>query len=193
MNAFEIIPPRKGKIVPGSSNSRIVLLDMPGYGKASRTEWGVEILKYLRQRRQLRRTFLLIDSLHGPKDLDRDLLLLLREAAIPHQVIVSKADRVLVKKKSQSPRTLEERGVDPARLADLQARLQALKAEVQPDYGPGALGEILAFSSETIVDRKSKKKTPLGISAVRWAILTATGFDGSVDLSATQAQVEEGA
>ena len=153
---------------------------MPGYGKASRTEWGVEILKYLRQRRQLRRTFLLIDSLHGPKDLDRDLLLLLREAAIPHQVIVSKADRVLVKKKSQSPRTLEERGVDPARLADLQARLQALS-------------EILAFSSETIVDRKSKKKTPLGISAVRWAILTATGFDGSVDLSATQAQVEEGA
>ncbi|KAL1975010.1 hypothetical protein VTN31DRAFT_5214 [Thermomyces dupontii] len=190
MNAFEIIPPRKGKVISRSSSSRIVLLDMPGYGKASRTEWGVEILKYLRQRRQLRRTFLLIDSLHGPKDLDRDLLLLLREAAIPHQVIVSKADRVLVKNRSQSPRTLEDRGVDPARLADLQTRLHALRAEVQPNYGPGALGEILACSAETVVDRKSKKKTPLGISAIRWAILTATGFDGSLDLFAARVQEE---
>lgn len=33
-------------------HSRIVLLDMPGYGKASRAQWGLEIMKYLQRRKQ---------------------------------------------------------------------------------------------------------------------------------------------
>jgi GTP-binding protein len=45
MNAFGIGGTKGGE-------SKIVLLDMPGYGKGSRTEWGVEILKYLQGRRQ---------------------------------------------------------------------------------------------------------------------------------------------
>lgn len=45
MNAFGIGGTKGGE-------SKIVLLDMPGYGKASRTEWGVEIMKYLQGRRQ---------------------------------------------------------------------------------------------------------------------------------------------
>lgn len=45
MNAFGIGGTKGGE-------SKIVLLDMPGYGKASRAEWGTEIMKYLRGRKQ---------------------------------------------------------------------------------------------------------------------------------------------
>lgn len=45
MNAFGIGGTKCGE-------SKVVLLDMPGYGKASRAEWGVEIMKYLQGRRQ---------------------------------------------------------------------------------------------------------------------------------------------
>lgn len=45
MNAFGIGGTKGGE-------SKIVLLDMPGYGKASRREWGVEIMKYLQKRKQ---------------------------------------------------------------------------------------------------------------------------------------------
>lgn len=45
MNAFGIGGTKGGE-------SKIVLLDMPGYGKASRAEWGAEILKYLQGRKQ---------------------------------------------------------------------------------------------------------------------------------------------
>lgn len=45
MNAFGIGGTKGGE-------NKVVLLDMPGYGKASRTEWGMEIMKYLQGRRQ---------------------------------------------------------------------------------------------------------------------------------------------
>lgn len=45
MNAFGIGGTKGGE-------NKIVLLDMPGYGKGSRTGWGVEIMKYLQGRRQ---------------------------------------------------------------------------------------------------------------------------------------------
>lgn len=45
MNAFGIGGTKGGE-------SKVVLLDMPGYGKASRAEWGMEIMKYLQGRKQ---------------------------------------------------------------------------------------------------------------------------------------------
>lgn len=45
MNAFGIGGTKGGE-------SKVVLLDMPGYGKASRSEWGAEIMKYLQGRKQ---------------------------------------------------------------------------------------------------------------------------------------------
>ena len=45
MNAFGIGGTKGGE-------SKVVLLDMPGYGKASRAEWGEEIMKYLQGRKQ---------------------------------------------------------------------------------------------------------------------------------------------
>lgn len=45
MNAFGIGGTKGGE-------HKVVLLDMPGYGKASRAEWGLEIMKYLQGRKQ---------------------------------------------------------------------------------------------------------------------------------------------
>lgn len=46
MNAFGIGGTKGGE-------HKVVLLDMPGYGRASRQEWGMEIMKYLQGRKQL--------------------------------------------------------------------------------------------------------------------------------------------
>ncbi|KAE8154794.1 P-loop containing nucleoside triphosphate hydrolase protein [Aspergillus avenaceus] len=169
MNAFGIGGTKGGE-------SKIVLLDMPGYGKASRTEWGVEIMKYLQGRRQLRRAFLLIDGLHGLKKTDVDILKMFRQYAIPHQLIISKVDKVLAKKKSKV-----KSGASAASVATLKTMLQRLRPVIQPDgrvEGPGALGEIVTCSAETPVSPGNA----LGISAVRWAILSAAGFDGNLNV-----------
>ncbi|PTU18110.1 hypothetical protein P175DRAFT_0444141 [Aspergillus ochraceoroseus IBT 24754] len=168
MNAFGIGGTKGGE-------SKIVLLDMPGYGKASRAEWGVEIMKYLQGRKQLRRAFVLIDSHHGIKKKDEDILMLFRRYAIPHQIILSKVDKVLVKNRSQM-----KSGASVAGAAALQRMLEGLRPIIQPDgrtEGPGALGEILTCSSETSIGQGQF----LGISAIRWAIISAAGFDGNVE------------
>ncbi|KAL4985485.1 P-loop containing nucleoside triphosphate hydrolase protein [Aspergillus falconensis] len=171
MNAFGIGGTKGGE-------SKIVLLDMPGYGKASRTEWGMEIMKYLQGRKQLRRAFLLIDSEHGIKPTDAAILSLFRKYAIPHQIILSKVDKLLVKKKSK-PTSVPS----AAKLAALRATLEELRPVVQPDArtarieGPGALGELLTCSADTPIGEGRF----LGVSAVRWAIVSAAGLDGTVE------------
>lgn len=78
----------------GDTSMKIAVLDMPGYGHASRGDWGQEIITYLRRRKQLKRVFVLLDALHGVKDSDLRILDLLRKQAISHQVIASKCDRL---------------------------------------------------------------------------------------------------
>ncbi|KAL5337910.1 P-loop containing nucleoside triphosphate hydrolase protein [Aspergillus crustosus] len=171
MNAFGIGGKKGGE-------SKIVLLDMPGYGKASRTEWGAEILKYLQGRKQLRRTFLLIDSEHGLKQSDRTILTLLRHNAIPHQILFSKVDKLLVKNTAKATSV-----PSAASLAALQKKLKYLRPKIQPDgrtEGPGALGELLTCSAETSIGDQRF----LGIGAIRWAILSAAGLDGGVEAMA---------
>ncbi|KAJ5570598.1 GTP-binding protein EngB [Penicillium hispanicum] len=169
MNAFGIGGSKGGE-------SKVVLLDMPGYGKASRAEWGMEILKYLQGRRQLRRAFVLIDCEHGIKQNDADILSLFRRYAIPHQIILSKVDKVLAKKKKQV-----KTGASAAGVQRLQGLLHGLRPAVQPDprisEGPGALGELLTCSAEVSVG----PGRVLGINTVRWAILSAAGIDGSLE------------
>ncbi|GLI75842.1 hypothetical protein PoHVEF18_004108 [Penicillium ochrochloron] len=169
MNAFGIGGTKGGE-------HKVVLLDMPGYGKASRAEWGMEIMKYLQGRKQLRRAFILIDSEHGIKQNDADILGLFRRYAIPHQIILSKVDKILAKNKKQIKTGASAIGIQ--RLQDL---LHKLKPKVQPDPsvgdGPGALGEILTCSADTPIG----PGRVLGVDAVRWAILSAAGIDGSLE------------
>jgi len=77
----------------------LYMVDMPGYGyaKVSKTErggWDRLIKSYLKGRPTLRCVFILIDSRHGLKDSDHDLMKMLDEAAVAYRVILTKADKL---------------------------------------------------------------------------------------------------
>jgi len=153
----------------GEMETRLAVLDMPGYGFKSRDDWGKEIVTYLRRRKQLRRAFVLIDALHGIKSADERMIDLLRETGISYQIIVSKADRLL------------DAGQGAAN-ARLQAFFELLRSQiVQPIGGTGVagLGEILAVG-QLGEEKKSaaiKESHMLGIEGVRWAVLVAAGLE----------------
>ena len=75
------------------------LVDLPGYGFANAPVKVVEawqrLLKaYLAGRANLRRAFVLIDSRHGIKQVDEEILALLDASAVPFQVVMTKTDKV---------------------------------------------------------------------------------------------------
>ena len=110
---------------------------------------------------------MLVDALHGLKRSDIELLSLFRQNAVSHQVILSKADRILFGSHRPSVTRIERNSPELSRIC------QQLRGEIQPGHGDGpeALGEILAFSAEVKLEGKE-----LGIDNVRWAVLAATGL-----------------
>ena len=75
------------------------LVDMPGYGFAKAPkdvvkQWRYLINDYLRGRAVLKRTLVLIDSRHGVKDVDRDVLAMLDVAAVSYRIVLTKADKI---------------------------------------------------------------------------------------------------
>lgn len=119
---------------------------------------------------RLRMAFLLIDAMHGIKRSDGQLLAMFRENAIPHQIILSKVDRVLFRGSRRPSEDALERN-----LSDLRKTVEKARGMVQPEIrdGPPALGEILTCSAEKSVGQGKK----LGISSIRWAVLSATGLE----------------
>lgn len=163
MNAFAVGDPED------NGKNRLVVLDMPGYGKGGRAEWGTQILKYLEKRKELKRAFLLIDAEHGIKESDRQIVDLFKEHAVPYQVVLSKVDRVLFDgKRNPSPAVLEKR------LLALQGKMEDVREVVQPDSEEdgGAVGEVIACSSERWVEGKR-----MGIDELRFAMLHAAGLE----------------
>jgi len=78
---------------------RLMLVDLPGYGyaKVSKTQvaaWTKTLKAFLRGRTTLRRACLLVDSRHGLKDLDREMMDMLDEAAVVYQVVLTKIDKL---------------------------------------------------------------------------------------------------
>lgn len=77
----------------------LYLVDMPGYGYAKAPKekvatWTALIRAYLSGRPTLRRVFLLIDSRHGIKPPDREIMEMLDATAVPYQVILTKGDKI---------------------------------------------------------------------------------------------------
>ena len=75
------------------------LVDMPGYGYAKAPKdvvrkWRFLVNDYLRGRAVLKRTLELIDSRHGIKDVDRDIMQMLDDAAVSYRIVMTKADKV---------------------------------------------------------------------------------------------------
>ncbi|SCW55670.1 GTP-binding protein [Sphingobium faniae] len=78
---------------------RFRLVDMPGYGYARAPKdmvrkWRFLVNDYLRGRAKLKRTLVLIDSRHGVKDVDADMLDMLDAAAVSYRIVLTKADKV---------------------------------------------------------------------------------------------------
>jgi GTP-binding protein len=78
---------------------RIRLVDMPGYGFAEAPRdlvkrWRRLVNDYLRGRPVLKRALVLVDSRHGLKDVDRDVMNMLDEAAVSYHLVLTKADKV---------------------------------------------------------------------------------------------------
>ncbi len=75
------------------------LVDLPGYGFANApvavvAKWQKLLKAYLAGRQTLRRAFVLIDSRHGIKKVDEEILALLDTSAVTFQVVLTKADKV---------------------------------------------------------------------------------------------------
>ncbi len=75
------------------------LVDMPGYGYAKAPikvveQWKRLVRDYLRGRAVLKRTLVLIDSRHGVKDVDREMMKLLDESAVGYRLVLTKADKI---------------------------------------------------------------------------------------------------
>ncbi|WP_434733404.1 ribosome biogenesis GTP-binding protein YihA/YsxC [Rhizobium sp. YTUHZ044] len=75
------------------------IVDMPGYGYAQAPKeqvdkWTKLVFEYLRGRATLKRVYVLIDSRHGIKKNDDDVLDLLDKAAVSYQVVLTKTDKI---------------------------------------------------------------------------------------------------
>lgn len=78
---------------------KLFLVDLPGYGFAKAPEnlvkqWQKMIFAYLQGRVNLKRVFLLIDSRHGIKKVDREIMEMLDKATVTYQIILTKSDKI---------------------------------------------------------------------------------------------------
>ncbi|QWC56554.1 YihA family ribosome biogenesis GTP-binding protein [Erythrobacter sp. 3-20A1M] len=88
LNFFEVGDPTKFRLV-----------DMPGYGFAKAPvavveKWRQLVRTFLRGRQVLHRTLVLVDSRHGLKDVDREMMTMLDETAVGYRVVLTKADKI---------------------------------------------------------------------------------------------------
>ena len=83
----------------GTDLPPMALVDMPGYGyaqapKAQVDAWTKLVFEYLRGRATLKRVYVLIDSRHGLKSNDDEVLSLLDKAAVSYQIVLTKTDKI---------------------------------------------------------------------------------------------------
>jgi GTP-binding protein len=111
---------------------RLRLVDMPGYGFAKAPKdvarrWRYLVNDYQRGRQVLKRALVLVDSRHGIKDIDREIMKMLDDAAVSYRLVLTKADKI--------------------KASDLQAVQIATEEEARKR--PAAHPDVIATSSET--------------------------------------------
>jgi GTP-binding protein len=75
------------------------LVDMPGYGFAEAPKdlvrrWRHLMNDYLRGRSVLKRALVLVDSRHGLKEVDREMMRMLDDSAVNYHLVLTKGDKV---------------------------------------------------------------------------------------------------
>jgi GTP-binding protein len=111
---------------------RLTLVDMPGYGyaaagKAKVAAWSQLVRDYLQTRVNLARVYVLVDARHGLKSGDEGVLDALGQAAVSHQIVLTKCDQ--------------------AGAAALAQRGDAVKAAIAKR--PAAFPDLIATSART--------------------------------------------
>ena len=111
---------------------QVRLVDMPGYGFAEAPKdmvkrWRFLINDYLRGRQVLKRALVLVDARHGLKDVDREVMTMLDQAAVSYNVVLTKSDKI--------------------KASALAATLDAVRAEAAKH--PASHPQLFATSSET--------------------------------------------
>jgi GTP-binding protein len=142
-------PGRTQELIFFAGAPMLTLVDMPGYGYAAApkqkvTAWTKLIHAYLRGRANLARVYVLIDARHGLKDTDAPALDVLGEAAVSHQVVLTKADQIkpdelaeriaatetaLAKRPAAFPQVLSTSARTGAGIAELRAAIARLVEE----------------------------------------------------------------
>jgi len=111
-------------------SDHLIIVDLPGYGfaKASKkavNEWNKLIRLYLKGRVELKRVYILVDSRHGLKPVDKVTMDLLDEAGVTYQIVLTKTDKV--------------------KPADLENLTRKIEIELKPH--PAAYPTLLATSA----------------------------------------------
>ena len=122
---------------------------MPGYGyaaaaKSKITAWTALIDAFLRGRSNLARVYVLVDARHGLKATDDPALDALGQAAVSHQIVLTKCDELkpadlagriadvetaLTKRRAAFPTVLATSSHDGAGVPELRAAIARLLAE----------------------------------------------------------------
>ena len=142
-------PGRTQELIFFSAGGQLNVVDMPGYGYAAAAKskiaaWTDLIHAYLRGRANLARIYVLVDARHGLKDTDDQVFEALGQAAVSHQIVLTKADAVkpaeltariaeveaaLSKRPAAVPTVLVTSAYDGAGIPDLRAAVARLLAE----------------------------------------------------------------
>jgi GTP-binding protein len=142
-------PGRTQELIFFTGGESLNVVDMPGYGYAAAAKskieaWTALIDAFLRGRSNLARVYVLVDARHGLKSVDDPALAALGQAAVSHQIILTKCDELkpaelgsriaeveaaLAKRPAAFPTVLATSSRDATGIPKLRAAIARLLAE----------------------------------------------------------------
>ncbi len=136
-------------------NTGRILADLPGYGyarvgHAERDRWAEFINAYLRADEKLDRALVLLDSRHGPTEIDKEAIRYMSLESVPVVFAFTKVDQLKTqseraRRRKEGAAALLELGYDPSCAYWVSSRdvrsLKALEAALMTSTGPRGLKE----------------------------------------------------
>ena len=142
-------PGRTQELIFFTGGESLSVVDMPGYGYAAAAKskiaaWTALIDSFLRGRSNLARVYVLVDARHGLTPADNPALEALGQAAVSHQIILTKCDELrraelnsriaeveaaLAKRPAAFPTVLATSSRDATGIPELRAAIARLLAE----------------------------------------------------------------
>lgn len=158
--------------------NKLRVVDSPGYGEFGEDTQGQVVLDYIRQRKQLRRTFVLVDSMAGVRDEDATLIEHLIEHGAPFELVFTKVDAV-VQKHFPKVDLRPARGDAAARAYELvregNSRVVGYYQQLVADAGLAELATLPRMLFNNLVVSKYLGRR-LGYREIRYAILESCGL-----------------